>query len=193
MVLEFAFSNGDFQIRHARVAVFRVDALADIKTLPRKTKEHLYRNEESLRNYLGSDEGEISDGSLAFTPSLPGVYRAMLAQIVIVRNSDKTEITVPCYPLKDFKIAESDLEAGRYKIEISEPFFRIIVLDQNGQRVADRLEMAFELQAPDGHTEMTFELQTDGNGEIMFLGDPSKYRPEVLDKPWLRIRTERLP
>jgi len=35
-------------------------------------------------------------------------------------------------------------------------------------------------------------VQTDRNGELIFLGDPLKYKPNVLDKPWLQIRTERL-
>ncbi|MEK6410564.1 MAG: hypothetical protein AABN34_26870 [Acidobacteriota bacterium] len=192
MVIEFTFSNEDFQIRHAQVAVFRMDALTGIKTLAKKAKEQLYRNEESIRNYFGPDEGEISGGLWRSTLSSPGLYRAVLGQIAIVRTSDRKEFTVPVYT-KDFTIAEGDLEAGRYKIEISEPLFRIIVLDQNGQRVADRLELGFELHATDGGTEMTFELETDGNGEMTFLGDPSKYTPEVLDKPWLRIKTERLP
>ena len=53
------------------------------------------------------------------------------------------------------------------------------------------LELAFE-PPTDGPTEMTFEFQTDANGELVFLGDPLKYKPQVLDKPWLRIRTEPL-
>lgn len=191
MVLELTFSNPNYRLRQANVSVFRVDALAHIKALPRETKERLYGHEESIKQYLGHAEGKISDGVSEILLSETGVYRAMLTEIVIVRSSDRTEFTVPCYVARDFKIAKGDIEAGRFKIEISEPLFRVIVVDQEGKRVAERLEIAFE-PPTDGPTEVTFELETDGNGEIVFLGDPLKYKPQVLDKPWLRIQTEPL-
>ena len=191
MVLEFTFSNTNYRIRHAQAIVFRADAFANFRKLPRETKEHLYADEESIKQYLGHVEGKISDGVSEILLSDTGVYRAMLTEIVIVRSSDRTEFTVPCYVARDFKITKDDIEAGRSKIEMSEPLFRIIVVDQEGKRVAENLELAFE-PPTDGPTEMTFEFQTDGNGELLFLGDPLKYKPQVLDKPWLRIRSEPL-
>jgi hypothetical protein len=167
-----------------------MDTLADFKTLPREAKERVYRNEESIRELLGSDEGQIRDGIWRSTRSSPGIYRAMLGQIAIVRSSDGKGFTIPFYITKEFTITESDLEAGRYRIAINEPLFQVTVVDQNGRRIAEELEISFEVQATDGHTEMTFELST--NGEITFLGDPSKYRPQVLDKPGLHIRSEPL-
>jgi hypothetical protein len=191
IVLELTSSNPNYRIRHAQATLFRADAYADFKNLPREKKEHLYASRRSLKQYLGHVEGKISEGvSENLLLSETGVYRAMFTQIVIVRSSDRTEFTVPCYIAKDFKITKRDIETGRFKIEISEPLFRVIVVDQEGKRVAENLELSFE-PPTDGPTEMTFEFKTD-NGELVFLGDPLKYRPQVLDKPWLRIRTEPL-
>ena len=192
MALELTSSNPNYRIRHAQATVFRADAFADFKKLPQETKEQLYTNKRSVTQYLRPVEGKISEGASEILLSETGVYRAILTEIVIVRNSDTTEFTVPCYVARDFKITKGHIEAGRFQIEISEPLFRITVVDQEGKRVAEKnLELSFE-PPTDGPTEMTFEFRTDANGELVFLGDPLKYKPQVLDKPWLRIRTEPL-
>jgi len=191
MLLEFTFSNGSYRIRQAHITLFRSDASSHIKSLPNETKRLLYANEASIKQYLGYAEAKIADGLSEILLSDNGVFRAMLTDIVIVRSSDGSEFKVPCYVASDFSITKEDIRARHFKIEINEPLVKVFVVDQEERVVTERLELGFE-KPTDGPTKMTFEVQTDRNGELIFLGDPLKYKPNVLDKPWLQIRTERL-
>ena len=160
------------------------------KTLPRKTREELSSSRASVEAFVGHSQGEISGGRLDLTLAEPGIYRGMLSEIVLVRTSDKVELKVPFYSI-DFEIAEHDLKAGRYNIDMSDQLSRISVVDQSGQRVAERLKISIQ-PVTEGHTEMYFELETDGSG-IIFWGNPSKYTMRINAKPWLRVRAEALP
>lgn len=155
------FTSKRYRILQANVGIFRFDGFPELIRSPQ-----LDALTESLNFQLHRIEGE----KLEVPISKPGTYRAIFRRLRLQqhRPEDATVRTVEEFNPPSFAVTRDAIERGRCEVQLEGSLFLIRIADSRG-RPYSRKQVAFCT------TEIVFQIATDNQGEIVFLGDPTVY------------------
>ncbi len=104
-----------------------------------------------------------------------GLFGLILTDLTLVRLRDKREFHIPWFYCQNLRLSEDDLARGALRIEVNpEGVFKVVAVDPNQRPIPNK-----RLTFYGNMMLMSANFTTDSNGELMFLGNPTRYTMDL--------------